>query len=92
MTLTEFLLARIYEDEERARSPHLRTVYVGQTRADVRELAECEAKHRIVGSCSPDYQDSLESGDDTTPLAVEVLRALALPYADHPDYDEAWRP
>ena len=22
----------------------------------------------------------------------ETLKALALPYADHPDYDEAWRP
>jgi hypothetical protein len=46
-----------------------------------RVLAEIEAKRRIVDltehGCGDDYQ--------------RVQRALALPYADHPDYDERWK-
>ncbi|MEV7962397.1 DUF6221 family protein [Oerskovia paurometabola] len=57
-----------------------------------RVLAECEAERRIVDAARAEYEDSLQSGDDTTSLAKEVLHALALPHSDHPDYDEAWRP
>lgn len=65
-----------------------------------RVLAECEAKRRIVAS----YQgassalarmnDPLRRGlGEAMVLAHgDALRALALPYAEHPDYDEAWRP
>lgn len=54
-----------------------------------RVLAECEAKRRIVAG--------LVHGSDvyvpTQVIATEAtLRLLALPYANHPDYDEAWRP
>lgn len=51
-----------------------------------RVLAECEAKRRIVGYHSvPDPHDHGEGcpGCDT-------MRALALPYADHPDYRAEW--
>ena len=41
--------------------------------------AECEAKRRIV-------ENAQDPGDD---LFVAIL---ALPYADHPDYREEWRP
>jgi hypothetical protein len=41
-----------------------------------RVLAECESKRRIVTEC----------GWET------VMRHLALPYADHPDYRDEWRP
>ena len=81
MTLTEFLLARIAEDE-----------------ADTFNYFEIAARHeresrrRIIAACLPDYRDSLTNGDDTTSLAEEVLVALALPYADHPDYREEWKP
>ena len=44
-----------------------------------RVLAECEAKRQIV-------QNAQDPGDD---LFVAIL---ALPYADHPDYREEWRP
>lgn len=47
-----------------------------------RVLAECEAKRRIVAEVLPTHPDY-------DPLYVQ--KALALPYADHPDYDEAWR-
>ena len=45
-----------------------------------RVLAECEAKRRIVAA--------------NAALTYEpyVLLCLALPYSDHSDYDEAWRP
>jgi hypothetical protein len=104
MTLTDFLLARIAEDEEAARQwedehsglfPSL--VY------PERVLAECEAKRRLVRTHETHcvgYHDwplvgvHLERADRA---GVDVglwhaLRLVALPYADHPDYDEAWRP
>lgn len=60
-----------------------------------RVLREVDAKRRIVAlhsdphggdpSCSSiDYPESAED--------CETLRLLALPYADHPDYEERWRP
>lgn len=108
MKLTEFLLARIAEDEAAAMDSLERGFGDWEWLADLgvnyearthmvrhhpaRVLAECEAKRRIVDAARADYEDSLQSGDDTTSLAEEVLRVLALPYSDHPDYDEAWRP
>jgi len=64
-----------------------------------RVLAECEAKRRIVElhagahECSVYAKGEVDNcawveSDDT----CSTLRLLALPYADHPDYDEAWRP
>lgn len=50
-----------------------------------RVLAECEAKRRIITT----IQRWLDVG---YPTLDHVLFALALPYADHPDYDESWRP
>lgn len=102
MTLTEFLLARIDEDEAAAQqedadfaNTSLLPTYDSEHQVrwhTGRVLAECEAKRRIVDAGRAEYEDSLQSGDDTTGLAEEVLHALALPYSDHPDYDEAWRP
>ena len=68
-TLTEFLLARIAEDEARV-------------------LAECEARRRIV-----EIAKSSESGEVGWYLTFDLaLKAITLPYADHPDYDPTWRP
>jgi hypothetical protein len=147
-TLTEFLLARIAEDEEVARAASPASWTQGVKRAgspgrwhgieaysvlvdrsdrvftegaplvadspsvsDVehiarhdpaRVLAECEAKRRIVAmgqfSDSPESAVDfwLEVGEGKTPpqpvgALVDVFRALALPYADHPDFREEWR-
>jgi hypothetical protein len=49
-----------------------------------RVLAECEAKRRIVKFA--EYWLGATEGME----AEFVLGSLALPYADHPDYDEAW--
>lgn len=138
MSITEFLLARIAEDEEAAREAgdadsyeggdtawcagwlgtgirHLvRNVdvecyesgheddpalcgrparYAGQhiARHDpARVLSECEAKRRIVEDCK-DYLLHDEDGMGGE-LAERTLSRLALPYADHPDYDSEWTP
>lgn len=88
MTLTEFLLARIAEDEAAAEGdPHAsyceeRGCTCGAGTTTTRVLAECEAKRRIILALCDDYEEPSPS----------VLRTLAGIYADHPDYDEAWRP
>jgi hypothetical protein len=117
MTLTDFLLARIAEDEDDARSPHWRDCGIEDgDPIRTRWLAECEAKRRIVEAYLEErtrrdiYQsDEARSVEDdgsdlmgqaqarrssaarTRGLEIAV-ESLALPYADHPDYDEAWRP
>ena len=85
--LTEFLLARIAEDEVVAREGGRWDGGMELAWRDVggiedvlvigtdRLLAECEAKRQLI--------------DLTIP---HVLRILALPYADHPDYRQEWRP
>lgn len=57
-----------------------------------RVLAECEAKRRIV-ECHSLTQ--LESGKTILGYRTaleDAIRALALPYADHPDYRDEWKP
>ena len=156
MTLTEFLLARIAEDEAAAAAAVSRRDGVDKWEAvgsgtvvgpgydkvkhvmlpssedgaarhiarhdPARVLAECESKRRIVTEafevaatidgewgCCHDADDIRRGyreptpgwGDEPEPLpadcagpevAGKFLQGLALPYADHPDYDEAWRP
>lgn len=123
MTLTEFLLARIAEDEAWAREaapspwsaydsvtedgwplfnygdfgwsvhgPGVETEDSQQGRATAghiarhdpaRVLAECGAKRRMVRLHSPHQL----TADD---VPCETLRALALPYADYPDFNPDW--
>lgn len=133
MTLTEFLEARIADDEEAVASTlevsgrpavpgyEWTTQYdsrYGRFDPEIvmptgRALAECEAKRRIVERCRPlvavvwrESDRLLASAFDETHMptlahsapiwpnghAEATLRDLALPYSDHPDYDEAWRP
>ena len=106
MTLTEFLLARIAEDEAVARevealvapayryedaegsaaSIHWDDDYSqgGYTITAARALSECEAKRRIVER----YAHLIDHGDSAD--ARWVLPLLALPYAGHEGYDQAW--
>ena len=89
MTLTEFLLARIAEQEARLhdmrRSSAVPSSMLVNKTIGV-ALAECEAKRRIVES----YVAEFGPGDWL--VDHDVLRLLALPYADHPDYRQKWRP
>lgn len=116
LTITEFLLARIAEDESDARDDgadamtgarwkhfaedayeELQAVTLGRCR---RVLADCEAKRRIVERCvghlagwpdeDPDIvRRSMAAGQAQS--AYANLRDLASMYADHPDFDVAWR-
>jgi hypothetical protein len=60
-----------------------------------RVLAEVDAKRRIVeehgaNQYRVDPCDAHDANFATIPC--DTLRLLALPYADHEDYDEEWRP
>jgi len=127
--LTEFLLARIAEDEAVAQEATWQSEHYSvfsylwaedgrhvARHNPARVLAECEAKRRIVESylaerSRRDIYQSAESRaveDDGTDLmgqaqarrasaagcrGLEIaVEALSLPYADHPDYDEEWKP
>jgi hypothetical protein len=55
-----------------------------------RVLAECESKRQILQLCGADPH---EPGALLLRVQTDaVVRLLALPYAEHPDYDESWRP
>ena len=100
VTLTEFLLARIAEDE---RDADCILFDYGQGNVEsraARVLAECEAKRRIVELHRPIWASDIEWADCAIcPSALSsggwpcpTLRALTLPYADHPDHREEWKP
>ena len=79
-TLTEFLLARIAEDEDEAEDNE--PYWGGWSSAhEARVLAECEAKRRIVEELSHDGLGPREW----------MLRVLAAVYSDHPDYRQEWK-
>ena len=95
MTLTEFLLARITEDEAGAQqwfeSVRAHGGIIDDTYGHFgpsRVLAECEAKRRIVQNvCVLMAHRDMYAQDKKYLLCL-----LALPYADHPDYLPEWRP
>lgn len=106
LTLAEFLSARIAERESVARDMRhqaqmgrpLLQVLAGGT--GIRELvdperilAECEAQRRILERATSDEIDE----DDMCAVAAfdeaeHIVCILAELYADHPDYDQEWRP
>jgi hypothetical protein len=62
-----------------------------------RVLAECEVKRRIVEHITnvERYADGSPGiggiDPDSLPAVTHILRLLALPSADHPDYQPEWR-
>ena len=91
LTLTDFLLARVAEDEKWADARNRTEWHEGHIvkMADTAVVAyirkECEAKRQMVEW----YQAVAASSYKTS---MGFLTRLALPYADHPDYREEWRP
>jgi hypothetical protein len=84
--------------EQIAVTDHLNVDHIMQW-DPARVLAECEAKRQIVDHAatvsSMDQQIESEWGTrGSVPWdedeGIRLLRLLALPYADHPDYDQAW--
>ena len=103
MTLTEFLLARIVEDEGAAHAAlpgPWRWENIGRPdgehiarHAPDRVLAECAARRAIVEMhTGPHECPTPESscGWCVDSDECDTCRAFALPYADHPDFDPAW--
>lgn len=104
VTLTDFLLARIAEDEEVAQPGGLSEDSNAWHAPDgawypSRVLAECEAKRRIIEMHpqTRQYVDDRTLGDGE-PRIVDLgldlpaeLLVLASVYADHPDYRQEWR-
>ena len=92
--MTEFLLARIAEDWADAMSGwRWKALGAGEyERLQARVLAECETKRRIVALHGEVDPCDAHDGATFETVDCETLQVLALPYADHPDYDEEWRP
>lgn len=92
MTITEFLLARIEEDEADIRSHFCEPGF------EVSGLAECAAKRAIIRS----YRSCIAAEDTTKDFGprlvtsgivkgLEVaIKLLASVYASHPDYEQGW--
>jgi len=139
LSLAEFLIARIAEDEEAAKQISGQHWWAASHPADswiiasdegpvvvynegapteaeaahiarwdpVRVLAECEAKRRIV-EWHPAVSGTGRDGEAVTGCANCIgnaagqsftiagpcltIRLLTLPYADHPDYRDEWKP
>jgi hypothetical protein len=77
VTLTDFLLARITENEAMALS-------AGRNRD--RALAECWAQRQVVHL----HEDPGHPCGE--PYPCTSLRILALPHTNHHDYNARWRP
>ena len=101
-----FLLARIAEDEEAARAsaadamsgwrwkhyPKDAFIEIQQLALDSRRRlrAECAAKRAILDAHGSEMIGLCQEDGRTFPC--RTLEALMSVYADHPDYDESWRP
>lgn len=108
LTLSDFLLARLAEDEVWAAANRTfenapEWVPPWWTRVD----AECEAKRKIMALHSPfeccnarcpvglhcrTCEEGVAAGDDPVHYPCQTIRALTAAYAGHPGYDTAWRP
>lgn len=103
MELMKFLTARLDEDADWGRRHGCAEDHDGlilNPSCRGRVLADVDAKRRIVafkrgfvdqlvqitGVQVGAYNAGFQRGID------DVLEQLALPYIEHPDYDEAWRP
>lgn len=93
MSLTDFLRARIAEDEDVAVTK-VRGVEI-RTYPTPRVLAESEAKRQILERA--DKVSSIPGGEFYADVSAAdrtltaVLLVLAGVYADHPDYRDEWK-
>lgn len=81
MTLSEFILARIAEDEALARNS-LGAAWLRWA------LAECDAKRNLVALADYWRDDANDYGQ-----LDQALRLMAVVWADHADYNgQEWKP
>jgi len=94
VNITEFLEARISEDE--ARSNYYGTLALGTTRV----LAECAAKRAVIGehaedglycdTCAEWWRSEVGEGPPQVKYPCVTVKALASVYSGHPDYQQEW--
>ncbi len=106
--LIEFLTARLAEDERKVTAmqrERLRVetapIFQGQNMGwlagvDIfvnpdRWQAEIDLKRKLLEGHEPDIH-RCAYGDHVIGDQCEMQRLLAVPYAGHPDFEEAWRP
>jgi Family of unknown function (DUF6221) len=101
--LTEFLNARLTEDELLIRRYWANEVVAGLGAPFdlARFLYDCVSKRMIVALHTPSSEaDPAQPAvglrkyicaHDRSPYPCLTLRALAIPYADHPEFREDWR-
>ena len=100
LTITDFLEARISEDEAVAGEPVFRGEPVDSRLREVlaghaggleinasRVRAECESKRTILELHAACVR---EGYDNAAAYLEDALRALAAVYKDHPDYRKEW--
>lgn len=92
--LVEFLTARLDEDEPDCRTGIASESYLSDFAE--RLLREVKAKRQILERLYPEIKncDELIEGEwNSNPYNADtLLELLALPYADHPDFRDEWRP
>lgn len=100
MNITDFLLARIEEDEADAQadaqemaksSVSIQFDCATQARfTPARVLAECAVKRAVVENLNMVKLEQPTLRELRGPLADVTLRQLAAVYSDHPDYRPEW--
>ena len=86
LNMTDFLLARIAEDDKEAH-----VAWPRPTMTPERLRADCEAKRRTVellGDVIARFET--DTGPGGPWVVQQILAEMAKPYADHPDHDPAW--
>ena len=95
ITLTDFLLARIAEDEKAVRGIRAPWWMENTPLDPARVLAEVAAKRHVIAAHFGGIVHSCPGNGTQTYYdqrnACPTLRALALPYAAHPDFKPEWR-
>lgn len=92
MNITDFLLARIAEDEAECQDmlKRMSDAKDWDHAYAERVLAECAAKRAVVGihGIGADPCDAHDASCQSIPC--ETLEALAAVYRDHPDWRQEW--
>lgn len=93
MDLVEFLTARLDSEEAIIRDG----IEAGESNISALDLLDVEAKRSVVNAYA--VVADMDTSDPEPEFAYgravglgQAVRLLAVRYADHPDYNEAWRP